>query len=71
MKALVTLGLGHYEARGWRGFHHHAELSIAAYGFQMAESLVADKPVGGKNISSTARRLPLPRITSPAAVLRA
>jgi hypothetical protein len=26
-------GLGHYEGRGWRGFHHHASLSIAAYGF--------------------------------------
>lgn len=27
------VGLGHYEGRGWRGFHHHATLSIAAYGF--------------------------------------
>ncbi len=41
-------GLGHYEGRGWRGFHHHASLSIAAYGFLMAERLIADKPVGGK-----------------------
>ena len=41
-------GLGHYEGRGWRGFHHHATLSIAAYGFVMAERLIADKPVGGK-----------------------
>lgn len=41
-------GLGHYEGRGWRGFHHHAALSIAAYGFLMAERLVADKPVSGK-----------------------
>jgi Transposase DDE domain len=41
-------GLGHYEGRGWRGFHHHAVLSIAAYGFLMAERLVADKSVGGK-----------------------
>ena len=31
------LGLGHYEGRGWRGFHHHAILCIAAYGFLMAE----------------------------------
>ena len=41
-------GLGHYEGRGWRRFHHHTTLSIAAYGFLMAERLTADKPVGGK-----------------------
>jgi SRSO17 transposase len=31
------IGLGHYEGRGWRGFHHHATLSIAAYGFLISE----------------------------------
>jgi SRSO17 transposase len=31
------LGLGHYEGRGWRGFHHHGTLCIAAYGFLVAE----------------------------------
>jgi hypothetical protein len=25
-------GLAHFEGRGWRGFHHHATLCIAAYG---------------------------------------
>ncbi len=33
------LGLGHYEGRNWRGFHHHASLCIAAYGFLMLERL--------------------------------
>ena len=31
------LGLGHFEGRGWRGFHHHASLCIAAYAFLVAE----------------------------------
>ena len=32
-------GLVHFEGRGWRGFHHHATLSIAAYGFLMTQRL--------------------------------
>jgi SRSO17 transposase len=31
------IGLGHYEGRGWTGFHHHGTLSIAAYGFLISE----------------------------------
>jgi len=31
------VGLGHYEGRGWRGFHHHATMCIAAYGFLVSE----------------------------------
>jgi SRSO17 transposase len=42
------LGLGHYEGRGWRGFHHHATLSIAAYGFLLSERIDAGKPAGAK-----------------------
>lgn len=36
-------GLGHYEGRNWRGFHHHASLCIAAYGFLMRERLSGAK----------------------------
>src|SRR6266568_4043571 len=50
-------GLGHYEGRGWRGFHHHAALSIAAYGFLMVERLAADKSVSGKK-NFIARQVP-------------
>ena len=42
------LGLGHYEGRGWRGFHHHATLSIAAYGFLMAQRLKTGSDARGK-----------------------
>lgn len=31
------IGLGHFEGRGWRGFHHHATLCIAAYAFLVSE----------------------------------
>jgi SRSO17 transposase len=32
------IGIGHYEGRGWRGFHHHGTLAIAAYGFLLSET---------------------------------
>jgi hypothetical protein len=31
------IGIEHYEGRGWRGFHHHATLYIAAYAFLISE----------------------------------
>jgi Transposase DDE domain len=31
------VGIGDFEGRGWRGFHHHATLCIAAYGFLISE----------------------------------
>ena len=65
------LGLGHYEGRGWRGFHHHATLGIAAYGFLMAQKLKAGSPVSGKKTSANAKSLLFPRITFLGAVQRA
>ena len=45
------LGLGHYEGRGWRGFHHHASLCIAAYGFLISqrETIPPSAPTKAKN----------------------
>lgn len=37
------LGLSHYEGRNWRGFHPHATLCIAAYGFLMLKRLISKK----------------------------
>jgi SRSO17 transposase len=52
------LGLGHYEGRGWRGFHHHATLCIAAYAFLVAER-AAIPPSGPRDASQrTTARLP-------------
>lgn len=50
------LGLGHYEGRGWRGFHHHATLCIAAYGF-----LVAERALFPPSARVGTLRLPVPR----------
>lgn len=47
------LGLGHYEGRGWRGFHHHATLCIAAYAFLVSErSLIPPSGPGNTSILS-------------------
>jgi SRSO17 transposase len=37
------LGLGDFEGRSWRGFHHHATLCVSAYGFLVTERLAAPK----------------------------
>jgi SRSO17 transposase len=50
------LGLAHFEGRSWRGFHHHAALCIAAYGFLIRER-AAIPPSG-------LRRRQMPRISS-------
>ena len=42
------LGLGHFAGRGWRGFHHHASLCIAACGY-LLEQRSALSPSGRPN----------------------
>ena len=54
------VGLGHYEGRGWRGFHHHATLCIAAYGFLIAEQAII--PPQDFVPPRQSRSLPYPRI---------
>jgi len=44
------VGLGHFEGRGWRGFHHHATLCIAAYGFLISER-EAVSPCGSHSVT--------------------
>jgi SRSO17 transposase len=52
------LGLGHYEGRGWRGFHHHATLCIAAYGFLVAERNRFSPSARSGNLGLPAPELP-------------
>jgi hypothetical protein len=67
----LDLGLGHYEGRGWRGFHHHAVLSIAAYEFLVAERIAAANSPGVKKTPSHAKSLQYPKITFPGEAQRA
>lgn len=53
------IGLGHYEGRGWRGFHHHATLSIAAYGFLVSERTLI--PPSGRHSASLLKTPRLPK----------
>jgi SRSO17 transposase len=56
-------GLGHYEGRGWRGFHHHASLAIAAYGFLVSERLTsATGRISGENAIRNAIQRQVPVI---------
>jgi len=53
------VGLGHFEGRGWRGFHHHATLCIAAYGF-----LISERETIPPSEPRSTRVLPKPAISS-------
>lgn len=64
------LGLGHYEGRGWRGFHHHATLCIAAYGFLIEERNLFFPSLRAAEIDLSIPRIPpgwQPRGSSPTA----
>jgi SRSO17 transposase len=52
------VGLDHYEGRGWRGFHHHASLCIAAYGFLVSETETL--PPSGPSRAWCGSRSPFP-----------
>ena len=59
------VGLGHFEGRGWRGFHHHASLCIAAYGF-----LIPSRrrfPPQNRLPPHTSKRLAFPKVIDPVA----
>ncbi len=63
------VGLGHYEGRGWRGFHHHATLCIAAYGFLIAERETippSGHPSSGRFQTSPVSHRPRPTPSAPA-----
>jgi SRSO17 transposase len=57
------LGLGHYEGRNWRGFHHHASLCIAAYGFLIAERCLF--PLSNSSSAGGSKHLRYPQASSP------
>jgi len=55
------LGLDHFEGRGWRGFHHHGALCIAAYAFLAAERARLSPPAP----LAFLRAAPLPKGFTP------
>ena len=55
------VGLGDYEGRGWRGFHHHVTLTLAAYGFLVMRRCQTFRPAGGR-----AGALSFPGVEDPA-----
>ena len=53
------IGIGHYEGRGWRGFHHHGTLCIAAYGFLISER--ERIPPSGPHSAAPIEKSPVPQ----------
>jgi SRSO17 transposase len=57
------LGLDHFEGRSWRGFHHHASLCIAAYGFLISERETI--PPSGPHSTGSGQKAGLPQNYRP------
>src|SRR3954466_16396045 len=56
------VGLRDFQGRGWRGFHHHVTLCLAAYGFLvLSRCRHPQAPQAG----SSAKNLPYPKLTDP------
>lgn len=55
------IGIDHFEGRSWRGFHHHAALCIAAYGFIAAERARLFPPESITFVPLPAEHPPKPR----------
>ena len=58
------LGLGHFEGRNWRGFHHHATLSIAAYGFLVLERCLFPPSGESGQLKASNIQIRVPRMQS-------
>jgi SRSO17 transposase len=58
------LGLGHFEGRNWRGFHHHATLSIAAYGFLVLERCLFSPAGNSRPLQAANIQIHVPRVQS-------
>jgi SRSO17 transposase len=60
------LGLGHFEGRSWRGFHHHASLCVAAYGFLVVEQCLFSCEPDSPPLRAADSELHLPRLPQSA-----
>jgi len=56
------VGLRDFQGRGWRGFHHHVTLCLAAYGFLV---LSRCRHPQAHQAGSSAKNLPYPKLTDP------
>jgi hypothetical protein len=54
------LNLGHYEDRGWCGFHHYAMLAFAAHGFLLSERATIATPPSIDPSAPSTQGVPIP-----------